>query len=96
MAYLVVFPKDQFLVHFYFLSTSMTYQIHKNFSLFFLFADVTNTYCESSDLSLTRKVDKELKKVKVWLDSYKLALNVEKTNFVLFHSTQKIDRGHQA
>ena len=28
----------------------------------------------------------ELKKVKKWLDANKLALNIEKTNFVLFHS----------
>ena len=68
----------------------MTYQIHQNFSLFFLFADDTNIYCESDNLTiLTRKVNKELKKFKVWLDSNKLALNIEKTNFVLFHSPQK-------
>ena len=36
-----------------------------------------------------RKVNKELKKVKLWLDSNKLALNVDKTNFVLFHSPRK-------
>ena len=60
------------------------------FFSFFLFADDTNIYCESDDLALlTRKVNKELKKVKLWLDSNKLALNIEKTNFVLFHSPQK-------
>ena len=54
---------------------------------FFLFADDTNIYYESNDLAiLMRKVNKELKKVKLWLDSNKLALNVDKTNFVLFHS----------
>jgi hypothetical protein len=57
---------------------------------FFLFADDTNIYCESDDLAiLTRNVNKELKKVKLWLDSNKLALNVDKTNFVLFHSPRK-------
>ena len=28
----------------------------------------------------------ELNKVKKWLDANKLSLNIEKTNFVLFHS----------
>ena len=60
------------------------------FFSFFLFADDTNIYCESDDLALlTRKVNKELGKLKVWLDSNKLALNIEKTNFVLFHSPKK-------
>ena len=40
-------------------------------------------------LCLQEKVNKELKKVKLWLDSNKLALNKGKTNFVHFHSPQK-------
>ena len=54
---------------------------------FFLFADDTNIYFESDDLTrLTKKVNKELNKVESWLDCNKLALNIDKTNFVLFHS----------
>ena len=34
---------------------------------------------------LTRKFNKELRKVKLWLDSNMLAHNLGKTNFVLFH-----------
>ena len=45
------------------------------FLSFYLFADDTNIYCDS--------------KVKLWLDSNKLALNIEKTNYVLFHSPKK-------
>ncbi len=57
---------------------------------FFLFADDTNIYFESDDLiRLSKTVNKELKKVKTWLDCNKLALNVDKTNFVLFHSPRK-------
>ena len=57
---------------------------------FFLFADDTNIYFEAEDLnSLTRTINKELSKVKSWLDCNKLALNIEKTNFVLFHSPRK-------
>ena len=33
-------------------------------------------------------VNKELKKVKMWLDVNKLALNNDKTNFVIFKSPQ--------
>ena len=60
------------------------------FLSFFLFADDTNIYCESENLQLLiRKVNRELKKVKLWLDSNKLALNIEKTNFVIFHSPRR-------
>ena len=57
---------------------------------FFSFADDTNIYFESDDLTrLTKKVNKELNKVKSWLDCNKLALNINKINFVLFHSPRK-------
>ena len=57
---------------------------------FFLFADDTNIYFEADDLlSLTNTINKELSNVKSWLDCNKLALNIDKTNFVLFHSPRK-------
>ena len=57
---------------------------------FFLFADDTNIYFETDNLSrLSKTVNKELRKVKTWLDCNKLALNINKTNFVLFHSPKK-------
>ena len=57
---------------------------------FFLFADDTNIYFESDDLTrLTKTVNKELEKVKTWMDCNKLALNIDKTNFVLFHAPKK-------
>ena len=34
-------------------------------------------------------MNRELKKVKKWLDASQLALNIDKTNFVIFHSPQK-------
>ena len=40
-------------------------------------------------MRLTKKVNKELSKVKSWLDCNKLALNIDKTNFVFFHSSRK-------
>ena len=57
---------------------------------FFLFADDTNIYFQADDHTrLIRTVNTELKKVKVWMDCNKRALNIEKTNFVLFHSSRK-------
>ena len=57
---------------------------------YYLFADDTNIYFESDSLSQLQKiVNKELKQVKKWLDANKLALNVDKTNFVIFHSPKK-------
>ena len=57
---------------------------------FFLFADDTNIYYESNDLTnLEKTINKELKKLYQWLCSNRLALNIDKTNFVLFHSLHK-------
>ena len=56
------------------------------FLSFFLFADDTNIYFKSHDLTRLQKImNRELKKVKKWLDANRLALNIDKTNFVVFH-----------
>ena len=58
---------------------------------FFLFADDTNIYFESNDLKILEKtINEELKKLSLWLNVNRLALNVAKTNFVIFRSHQKI------
>ena len=58
-------------------------------STFYLFADDTNIYYESSNLLHVQKiVNRELRKVRKWLESNRLALNIDKTNFVIFHSQQ--------
>ena len=55
---------------------------------FYLFADDTNIYYESKDLSdLIRIVNKELRLVNKWLDSNELSLNIDKTNYIIFHSS---------
>ena len=57
------------------------------FLTFFLFADDTNIYFKSHDLIHLQKImNRELRKVKKWLDANCLALNIDKTNFVIFHS----------
>ena len=58
---------------------------------FFLFADDTNIYYESSNiLDIQKTVNKELRKVRKWLEANRLALNIDETNFVIFHSPQNI------
>ena len=57
---------------------------------FFLFADDTNIYYESDDLKEIEKiVNQELKHLSEWLNVNRLALNVKKTNFVIFRSNRK-------
>ena len=57
---------------------------------FYLFADDTNIYCESKDFSnLLKIVNKELRSMKRWLDANKLSLNIDKTNYIIFHSSSR-------
>ena len=57
---------------------------------FYLFADDTNIFFECSDLEvLQRTVNKELKKLSLWLNANRLALNISKTNFVIFAAKNK-------
>ena len=55
---------------------------------FYLFADDTNIYSESNNLyDLIRIVNRELRSVKKWLDINKLSLNIDKRNYIIFHSS---------
>ena len=55
-----------------------------------LFADDTNIFFESSNLeSIKSTMNKELKKLSSWLISNRLALNISKTNFVIFSPKKK-------
>ena len=57
---------------------------------FYLFADDTNIYFELPELSKIEKVvNRELRKVRKWLEAIRLALSVDKTNSVIFHSQQR-------
>ena len=54
------------------------------------FADDTNIYFESLDLfHLQKTINKELRKVRKWLESNRLAFSIDKTSFVIFHSPGK-------
>ena len=58
---------------------------------FYLFDDDTDTYFESDKLDLLEKTkNKELDKVDKWLTTNRLALNVDKSHFVPFHSSSNI------
>ena len=55
-----------------------------------LFADDTDIFSESSNLeSIELTMDKELKKLSSWLITNRLALNISKTNFVIFSPKNK-------
>ena len=83
----MVFPKDQYLDPYFFSSVLMIYQMFQTKVQFYLFADDTNIYYESkSPEKLAKKVNNELRYVKRWLDVNKLSLNVDKTNYIIFHS----------
>ena len=57
---------------------------------FHLFADDSNLLCSDRNLQiLESKVNNQLQKVYVWLCANKLSLNVDKTNFVIFHPPQR-------
>ena len=58
---------------------------------FYLFDDDTNIYFESDSLDLLEEtMNKELRKIDKWLTTNRLALNVDKLHFVLFHSSSNI------
>ena len=58
---------------------------------FFLFADDTNIYYDSENLiELEKTVNQELRKLSQWLNINRLALNVSKTNFVIFRANKKV------
>ena len=58
--------------------------------IFYLFADDTNIYFECDDLQqLEETINFELRQLKVWLNVNRLALNVKKTNFVIFRTPNK-------
>ena len=57
---------------------------------FYLFADDTGIYFDSENLlTLQKIVKRELRKVRKWLEANRLALNISRTNYVIFTPLQK-------
>ena len=53
---------------------------------FYLFVDDTNIYFKSNNITHLQKImNRELKNIKKWWDKNHLSLNIDKTNFVIFH-----------
>ena len=71
-------------------------QFVKSSNFTFLLMILNNIYFESDKpdkLNLLEKtMNKELRKVDKWLTTNRLALNVDKSHFVLFHSSSNIPR----
>jgi hypothetical protein len=58
-----------------------------------MFADDTNLFYSSKTIEdLFKKTNAELKKINIWFKSNKLSLNIEKTKYILFHSTQQFNK----
>ena len=56
----------------------------------FLFADDTAVLAFSSNLSeLVQQVNEELQKIANWLRANRMAINVSKTKYILFHTRGK-------
>ena len=54
---------------------------------FYLFTDDTSIYYDTNDLITLQKIkNRELRKVRKWLEADRLALNISKTNYVIFDS----------
>ena len=61
---------------------------------FHLFADESNLFCEHKNISnLEKTINNELCKVHTWLCANRLSLNIDKSNFVIFHPPQKNVQG---
>ena len=62
---------------------------------FYLFADDTNIYYESRSLQeLEKTINKELNKQYLWLNVNRLSLNIDKTNYIIFHPYNKLMKQH--
>ena len=63
--------------------------VHSNVFDFHIFADDTNLFYSNSNLlELESRVKKNLYYVANWLVVNKLSLNIDKSNFILFHPPQ--------
>ena len=57
---------------------------------FYLFADDTNIYYESKTLDdIEKTINEKLNKPFIWLNVNRLSLNINKTNYIIFHPYNK-------
>ena len=68
----------------------MTFTIAQNYWNFTFFADDANLFFKHKDINiLESEINSELAYVHIWLSANTLSLNIEKSNFVIFHPVQK-------
>lgn len=54
-----------------------------------MYADDTTLYCNLNRTTTETEINCEMKKITTWLDANKLSLNVKKTKFMVFHTSQR-------
>ena len=59
----------------------------KNLLSTYLLMTLTSTMNLKILSNLIKIINRELRLVKKWLDANKLSLNIEKTNYIIFHSS---------
>ena len=69
---------------------------HLKLSNVILFADDTNLIYSNKDLNrLIEIINSELSSITVWFAANKLSLNINKTNYIIFHNYQRIIPEHE-
>ena len=88
---LVEFHKDQYLDHFFSYSILMiSIILPANLISIYLLMALTFFYAHKSLKELETTVNNELQEVFSWLCANKLSLNIEKSNYVIFRTPQKL------
>ena len=65
------------------------FSMASNFLFSILFADDTNVSIEGQSYTgVIETLNKELKKIVIWLNSNKLTLNIKKTHYMIFHRSR--------
>ena len=67
------------------------FHLCSNFFDFHIFADDTNLFCSHKSLiTLEALINENITHVSSWLIANKLSLNIDKTNYIIFHPPQKV------
>ena len=89
----MVYHKGQFLVLYYFFYILMTSDFARlNWTSISLLMIQIYFYAGKSLTQIESVINAELAHVETWLSANKLSLNIIKSNFVIFHPSQKKKR----
>ena len=88
--FLVMFLKAQSLAHYYFLYISMILITAQKFWILIYLQMMPICFINTKILKvLESKVNNEVVNIHTWLSANKLSLNIDKSNFIIFHPPQK-------